>query len=78
MALGEEEFRRRVKIYATDVDDDALGSARDASYTAKQLQAIPEQLRERYPRFDEFVAVRDTVDPERRFANAYLERVLGP
>jgi FAD-linked oxidoreductase len=37
-----------------------------------------EQLRERYPRFDEFVAVRDAVDPERRFGNAYLERVLGP
>jgi FAD-linked oxidoreductase len=37
-----------------------------------------EQLRERYPRFDEFVALRDALDPERRFANAYLERVLGP
>jgi len=36
-----------------------------------------EQLRQRYPRFDEFVAVRDAVDPERRFGNTYLERVLG-
>ena len=36
-----------------------------------------ETLRERYPRFDEFVAVRDAVDPERRFGNAYLARVLG-
>jgi FAD/FMN-containing dehydrogenase len=35
------------------------------------------QLRERYPRFDEFVGLRDTLDPERRFGNAYLERVLG-
>jgi FAD-linked oxidoreductase len=34
-------------------------------------------LRTRYPRFDEFTAVRDQVDPERRFGNAYLERVLG-
>jgi L-gulonolactone oxidase len=34
-------------------------------------------LRERYPRFDEFVALRDTLDPERRFTNAYLDRVLG-
>jgi FAD-linked oxidoreductase len=37
-----------------------------------------EQLRERYPRFDDFVALRDRVDPDRRFGNAYLERVLGP
>ncbi|WP_308493538.1 D-arabinono-1,4-lactone oxidase [Microbacterium terrisoli] len=34
-------------------------------------------LRERYPRFDDFVALRDRLDPERRFGNAYLQRVLG-
>jgi L-gulonolactone oxidase len=34
-------------------------------------------LRERYPRFEDFLAVRDEVDPGRIFANAYLERVLG-
>ena len=36
-----------------------------------------ETLRERYPRFDDFVALRDRLDPDRRFANRYLERVLG-
>ncbi|GAA5150474.1 D-arabinono-1,4-lactone oxidase [Microbacterium pseudoresistens] len=36
-----------------------------------------DSLRERYPRFDDFIAVRDRLDPERRFANRYLERVLG-
>lgn len=30
-----------------------------------------------YPRFDDFVTVRDRVDPERRFGNPYLTRVLG-
>ncbi len=35
------------------------------------------QLRERYPRFDEFTAWRDRLDPERRVANRYLDRVLG-
>lgn len=35
------------------------------------------QLRERYPRFDDFVAVRERLDPERRFTNRYLDRVLG-
>ena len=36
-----------------------------------------EELRGLYPRFDEFVALRDRLDPERRFGNAYLETVLG-
>lgn len=35
------------------------------------------QLRERYPRFDDFLTVRDRLDPERRFTNRYLDRVLG-
>ncbi|GLX94401.1 D-arabinono-1,4-lactone oxidase [Herbidospora sp. NBRC 101105] len=30
-----------------------------------------------YPRFRDFVALRDRVDPDRLFANAYLDRVLG-
>ena len=30
-----------------------------------------------YPRFDDFVALRDRLDPDRVFANGYLERVLG-
>jgi L-gulonolactone oxidase len=34
-------------------------------------------LREAYPRFDDFVAIRDRLDPDRAFANAYLTRVLG-
>ena len=34
-------------------------------------------LREVYPRFDDFVGVRDRLDPDRVFGNPYLERVLG-
>src|SRR5215467_14304151 len=47
-ALGEEAFKHRVKIYATDVDDEALAQARDAAYTTKQLEGVPPELRERY------------------------------
>jgi FAD/FMN-containing dehydrogenase len=32
---------------------------------------------ERYPRFGDFLAVRDRLDPQRVFRNAYLDRVLG-
>lgn len=36
-----------------------------------------DRLRERYPRFDDFVALRDRLDPDRLFRNRYLDRVLG-
>ena len=36
-----------------------------------------DDLRPAYPRFDDFLAVRDKLDPGRVFANEYLERVLG-
>ncbi|WP_286931101.1 MULTISPECIES: D-arabinono-1,4-lactone oxidase [Aeromicrobium] len=36
-----------------------------------------EHFRKVYPRFDDFVAVRDRLDPERKFTNAYLRQVLG-
>jgi L-gulono-1,4-lactone dehydrogenase len=34
-------------------------------------------LRARYPGWAAFAALRDRVDPGRRFANVHLERVLG-
>lgn len=34
-------------------------------------------LRPAYPHFDDFLAVRDRLDPDRLFANDYLARVLG-
>ncbi|MGW1070097.1 D-arabinono-1,4-lactone oxidase [Streptomyces aureus] len=36
-----------------------------------------EYFAEAYPRFGEFTALRDRLDPDRRFANDYLRRVLG-
>ncbi|NHN55252.1 FAD-binding protein [Calidifontibacter sp. DB0510] len=35
------------------------------------------RLRAAYPKFDDFVALRDRLDPARTFANPYLDRVLG-
>jgi FAD-linked oxidoreductase len=35
-------------------------------------------LRPAYPRFDDFLGVRHELDPDRLFANRYLDRVLGP
>ncbi|MEO7259896.1 MAG: D-arabinono-1,4-lactone oxidase [Jatrophihabitantaceae bacterium] len=36
-----------------------------------------EDLAPAYPLFEEFLAVRDIYDPDRRFSNDYLRRVLG-
>ena len=45
--LGNE-FRDRAKIYATDVDEEALNHARQASYTERELVGLPPSYRERY------------------------------
>ena len=47
-ALGLDQFRARVKIYATDVDEQALTVARHASYDAKQVENVPPSLLEKY------------------------------
>jgi two-component system CheB/CheR fusion protein len=46
--LGVEDFRDRVKIYATDVDEEALTQARQATYSEAELDAVPAKLREKY------------------------------
>ena len=40
-------------------------------------QRTAADLRPAYPRFDDFVALRDRLDPQRRFQNGYLRQVLG-
>jgi two-component system, chemotaxis family, CheB/CheR fusion protein len=46
--LGADSFRQRVKIYATDVDEEALNEARAASYDAKAIESVPTDLLEKY------------------------------
>jgi two-component system CheB/CheR fusion protein len=47
-ALGPDKFHERVKIYATDLDDDALLRGRVASYPEQSLKEVPEHLKEKY------------------------------
>jgi two-component system, chemotaxis family, CheB/CheR fusion protein len=47
-ALGESAYRERVKIFATDVDANAIDRARQGVYTPKQIEPVPPALRERY------------------------------
>ena len=46
--MGAEQFRARVKIYATDVDEDALATARQAAYVDRLIEDVPEDLRSKY------------------------------
>ena len=39
--MGEPAFRERVKIYATDVDEEALDLARHGAYVPRQIEDVP-------------------------------------
>jgi two-component system, chemotaxis family, CheB/CheR fusion protein len=47
-AMGAEQFRERVKIYATDLDEDALQQARTGAYETSALADMPEELVDKY------------------------------
>lgn len=47
-ALGPDDFRARVKIYATDVDEEALTYARQASYSEREVRGLPEEYLDKY------------------------------
>lgn len=47
-ALGVEQLRQRVKIYATDVDEEALNQARHAIFSDRQASSVPPQMLELY------------------------------
>jgi two-component system CheB/CheR fusion protein len=46
--LGPDALRERVKIYGTDLDEEALTQARQARYSSKQVEGVPPELLERY------------------------------
>ena len=43
-ALGRQQVLERVKIYATDIDQEALKAARQGIYSAKQVESVPDLL----------------------------------
>jgi L-gulono-1,4-lactone dehydrogenase len=69
-------FREDPREYFTAVEE-IMRDFGGRPHWGKMHTQTAETLRGLYPRFDDFVHVRDDLDPERRFANPYLDRVLG-
>lgn len=47
-AVGPDALCHRVKIYATDVDEEALTQARQATYDTEDLEPVPAAFRQKY------------------------------
>ncbi|HWC35102.1 MAG TPA: D-arabinono-1,4-lactone oxidase [Mycobacteriales bacterium] len=67
--IDYEPYFRAVEAIATEV------GGRPHWGKLHWLDAVA--LRERYPRFDDAMAVRDRVDPNRLFSNTYTKQVFG-
>jgi len=68
-SAGHEEYFRAVEEVLTPLGGRPHWGklhTRDAAY----LEGV-------YPRFGDFLALRDRIDPDRRFANAYTTRIFG-
>jgi len=64
-----EAYFRAVEAIARDVDG--------RPHWGKLHWRDADSLRETYPHLDDFAALRDKLDPQRLFGNAYLTQVLG-
>ena len=69
-------YRRPYETYFTAVEE-ICREVDGRPHWGKLHYRTAEDLAPSYPLFEEFLAVRDRVDPERRFGNDYLRRVLG-
>lgn len=57
--------------------ESALAPFAPRPHWGKVFTTDPAVVRSSYPRLDDFVALRDELDPRRRFANAFVDRYLG-
>jgi FAD-linked oxidoreductase len=62
--------------YFRDVEA-VMTAAGGRPHWGKMHTRSADDLHSAYPKLGEFVALRDKLDPERRFGNAYLTQVLG-
>lgn len=75
--IAFHQFHRMPYRRFFDAMEDILGAVEGRPHWGKMHRLDASTLRPRYPRFDDFVTLRDSLDPTGVFANAYLDRVLG-
>jgi L-gulono-1,4-lactone dehydrogenase len=68
-ASAHQEYFREVEAVMT--------AAGGRPHWGKMHTRSADQLSAAYPKLGQFIALRDELDPERRFGNAYLTQVLG-
>lgn len=61
---------------ALEAVEEALAPFAPRPHWGKVFRVDPEVVASRYPRLDSFRALRDDLDPQRRFANAFVDRYL--
>ena len=75
--VAVHQYHRRDHGPYFDGVEPILRAAQGRPHWGKLHSLTAGDLRALYPRFDDFLAVRDRVDPHRTFTNPYLHRVLG-
>lgn len=77
MYIAVHRYRRESHLEYFGAVEEVLRDFDGRPHWGKLHSMRAPQFAELYPRFNEFVALRDRLDPDRVFDNHYLERVLG-
>jgi len=75
--IAVHQFHRRPHEEYFAAFEDIARSVEGRPHWGKLHYRSADDLRPAYEKFDDFVAVRDRLDPARVFTNEYLDRVLG-
>lgn len=75
--IAVHQYHRRDHRAYFDAVEAIARSVDGRPHWGKMHNRTAEDLRPSYPRFDNFVALREKLDPGRVFGNEYLARVLG-
>ncbi|UYP20106.1 FAD-binding protein [Rhodococcus sp. Z13] len=75
--VAVHQYHRRDHRPYFDGVEPILRAAQGRPHWGKLHSLTAAELPDLYPRFGDFLAVRDKVDPQRTFTNPYLDRILG-
>jgi FAD/FMN-containing dehydrogenase len=84
MAYGRQSAFIAIHVFHSSAHEEYFGAIEEVltslggrPHWGKLHTRDAEYLEGVYPRFEDFLALRDRIDPSRRFANAYTTRIFG-